>query len=352
MPGVKTSKAANATLIIAFVITLMYIAQTILIPLLIALILAMLIYPVVDLFEQWKIPRIISIIISFIIVIAIIAGIFTFFSTQFVSLFENIQVFEQNIKELINRINSFISENLSNLGINLKDIYKSEKKNILKTSTTIIGSVISSSSSFFAYIGLVFIYTFLFLLYRTSFKQFVLSFYSGEKRKETETVIIQVQKIAQKYFFGLFLIILIVGTLNGIGLWLIGIDYPFLFGYFAALLTIIPYIGTTIGGTLPFLYALIFHESIWMPIGVVLLYTGIQSLEGNLLTPKIVGNQVSLNPFFALLALIIGGFMWGIAGMILFIPLMAIFKVICEHNESLRPFAFLLSSNIYKGSVK
>lgn len=352
MPVIKTSKAANIAIIIALVITLMYVAQTILIPLLIALILAMLIYPIVDLLEQWKIPRIISIIISFIIVITIIGGILTFFSTQFASLFENIQVFEKNIQELIIKINSFVSENLSSLGVNIEDIYESEKGNILETSTSIIGSVISSSSSFFAYTGLVIIYTFLFLLYRTSFKQFVLSFYSGEKRKETETIIDQVQKIAQKYFFGLFLIILIVGTLNGTGLWIIGIDYPFLFGYFAALLTIVPYIGTTIGGTLPFLYALIFHESIWMPIGVVILYSGIQNLEGNLLTPKIVGNQVSLNPFFALLALIIGGFMWGIAGMILFIPLTAIFKVICEHNESLRPFAYLLSSNIYKESVK
>ncbi|MFW6226956.1 MAG: AI-2E family transporter, partial [Bacteroidota bacterium] len=138
---------------------------------------------------------------------------------------------------------------------------------------------------------------------------------------------------------------LILGALNGTGLWLIGLDYPFLFGYFAAFLAIIPYIGTFIGGLIPTTYAIIYTDSLWTPLMVVALYSGIQALEGNILTPKIVGSKVSINPLFALIALITGGFMWGIAGMILFIPSLAILKVIFDQVDSLKPYGALLSSD-------
>jgi len=128
-------------------------------------------------------------------------------------------------------------------------------------------------------------------------------------------------------------------------MWAIGIDFPFLFGYLAAVLTIIPYIGTTIGGMLPTFYALVTYDSLWMPISVIALYLTIQTIEGNILTPKIVGNKVSLNPLFALISLLVGGLLWGIAGMILFIPIMAIVKVIFDHIESLQPYGILLSSD-------
>ena len=69
---------------------------------------------------------------------------------------------------------------------------------------------------------------------------------------------------------------------------------------------------------MPTLYALINYDSLWMPVLVVILYVSVQALEGNFLTPKIVGSKVSLNPLFALIALFTGGMIWGIAGMILF----------------------------------
>ena len=141
------------------------------------------------------------------------------------------------------------------------------------------------------------------------------------------------------------IVIIIVGTLSGFGLWIIGLDYPFLFGYFGALLAIIPYIGTFIGGLIPVLYALINYNNIWTAVFVLGWYVLIHVIEGNVLTPKIVGSQVSLNPLIALIAIITGALIWGIPGMVLFIPSMAVLKVVFDHIDSLKPFALLLSSD-------
>ena len=192
---------------------------------------------------------------------------------------------------------------------------------------------------------LTLVYTFLFLLYRTAFKEFILYHFRGGKRDRAEEMVTKIQKVAQNYFFGIILIIIILGTLNGTGLWIIGLDYPFLFGFFAALLAIIPYIGTFIGGLLPTLYALINYDSIWTAVAVVGLYVSVQAVEGNILTPKIVGSRVSLNPLIALVSLFIGGLIWSIAGMILFIPIIGILKVIFDSIDTFKPYGLLLSSH-------
>src|SRR5690606_17310314 len=111
-----------------------------------------------------------------------------------------------------------------------------------------------------------------------------------------------------------------LGTINSLGLYIIGIEHAMLFGFFAAFLNIIPYIGTTIGGSLPVLYALLNYDELWRPIAVLIFYQLVQTVEGNFITPKIVGSKVSINPFIAIVVLIIGGFYWGIAGMVLSIP--------------------------------
>ncbi len=341
---INLSRSANRIIVIAFVITLMVVAKTILVPIFIAVIFSLLLYPIAHLLDNWNFPRLISVIITLLVFVGIIVGIILFFSAQMYALFDNINAFRENLNALFERIIDFINTNISYQDITKNDLFRTERNNIISSSTNIIGAIISSSSAFLAYAAFTLIYTFLFLLYRTSFKSFILSIYAEEKQGKIRRLLEDISKLAQKYFFGLFITIMIVGTLNGLGLFLIGLDYPFLFGFFAALLTIVPYIGTTVGGLLPFLYALVFYDSIWMPVGVALLYMAIQAIEGNILTPKIVGASVELNPLVAILSLIIGGVIWGVPGLILFIPMVAIIKLIMESDPNLKRYAILLSS--------
>ena len=95
---------------------------------------------------------------------------------------------------------------------------------------------------------------------------------------------------------------------------------------------------------LPILFALVTKDSLWYPLGVALLFWGVQFLEGNFITPNVVGGRVSINPFAAIIALFTGGMIWGALGMILSIPVLAIIKVICDAVGSPQPIAFLLDN--------
>ncbi|MBU2045517.1 MAG: AI-2E family transporter, partial [Bacteroidetes bacterium] len=123
---------------------------------------------------------------------------------------------------------------------------------------------------------------------------------------------------------------------------ILGIPYAIFFGVFSAVLTIIPYIGNFIGCSLPVLMALITKDSSWYAIGVIGVYIFIQFLEGNIITPKIMGNKVSINALAAIIALVIGGKILGIAGMIIAIPAMGVLKVILSHSNHLKPITLLM----------
>ncbi len=349
--NLSLSRACKFAVVISFFLALLYLGRGILIPLTIAFFFSMLLYPGARYLESHKMPRILAILILFVLFFMFIAGIVYFFGTQFYHLFQNVKDFGSNIESTIETIREYIEEEILMGRFKIGEVFGSDASDIIGSSN-IIEKTISSSTSFIGTLLISLVYTFLFLLYRGSFKDFILIHFSDDQKEKGEAMVMKIQKVAQSYFFGLLLIILILGTLNGTGLLIIGLDYPYLFGFFAAFLAIIPYIGTFIGGLLPTLYALINYDNVWTAILVVALYVTIQTLEGNILTPKIVGSKVSLNPLFALIALFTGGLIWGIAGMILFIPLMAVLKVILDNMQGFRPYGMLLSSKFGDENVE
>ncbi len=338
-------------IVISFFLAILYLGRFILIPIALAFFFSILLYPGARFLEKHKMPRILAILMLFVLTFAVLAGFMYFFGTQFYHLFQNLRDFGSNIESTILTFKEYLEEDVFMGRYKIDDIFNSDAKAFIGSSN-IIGKTISSSTSFLVTLFMALIYTFLFLLYRGSFKKFILIHFRESEKSKGEEILSKIKSVAQSYFFGLLLIILILGTLNGTALLLIGLDYPYLFGFFAAFLAVIPFIGTFIGGLLPTLYALINYDSIWTAVMVVALYVTVQTLEGNILTPKIVGSKVSLNPLFALIALFVGGIIWGIAGMILFIPLTAILKVFFDHMDGFRPYGMLLSSEFGNKKVK
>ena len=214
----------------------------------------------------------------------------------------------------------------------------------------ILSTGLSTSGVLLANFSLVMIYTFFFLLYRTAGKNFLLGQLSDRDQSEGLVTLTEVQQVAKSYLGGMLLVMLILGVLNSIGLYLIGIDYYLVWGFLAAVLGIIPYIGTLIGGLLPFIFAIATTETLWQPLTVVVLYMSVQFVEGNFITPKVLGGSVKINPLAAIISVILGSFFWGIAGIILAIPLLAMVRIVFTHIEPLRPIALLLSDDLYERS--
>ena len=146
-----------------------------------------------------------------------------------------------------------------------------------------------------------------------------------------------------KFIKGMLFVYLIVGTLNSIGFFLLGIKHAILFGTLTALLTIIPYVGIIISSLLPITVAWLTKDSIWFPVGVIVVLAFVQYLEANIIFPKVVGTQLNISTWAVLVAVIAGGMLWGISGMVLFIPFIAILKIILEQFPAGRVFNILLA---------
>ena len=272
------------------------------------------------------------------------------FSYQLTTVLQDMPSISGQLKKGISHIFNLAERFLQIDSTSLEDWLRTNLTTILDTPLQLLGNSLTSSTAVLAGLLVTILFTFFALLYRTSFKNFALSQFPRGVREEATHILEQVQHVAQEYLYGLLLVIFILGTLNSLGLWLIGINYAAFWGFLGAFLAIVPYIGTTLGGIFPFIYALATTSTVWQPAAVVLLYGTVQALEGNIITPKVVGSSVSINPMAALLSLFAGGLIWGISGLVLALPLIAILKVIMDHITPLQPFSELLGSDLYKKS--
>jgi len=335
---------------IAFAIGLfavMALAKSVLIPLSVALLTAFILLPVVKKLEGWGFKKSLATFIAMFISFIIIGGTITLFSAEILRISEQMTDFSGKITSTFSNAVVYANNNINFVeDLDKEKLIQNGKTWIKESSGSLIQNTFSSTAELLAWFISIIIFTFLILTYRVGLTNAFLAFSPAENQSNILRMLKNVQRVGKKYLSGMFLLILILGLANSIGLWIIGIESPFLFGYLAAFLSIVPYIGTTIGATIPVLYAFMTSDSLWIPIAVIALFWSIQTIESNILSPKIIGSNLNVNPLAAILSLLIGASMWGIAGMILFLPFAAMLKVICEEFEQLRPIALLIGTDI------
>ena len=192
---------------------------------------------------------------------------------------------------------------------------------------------------------LTFIYTFFLLFYRSHFRKFMLSFFESQRKKEVGKVLEESAGRVQDYLVGRLILMAILAVLYSVGLGFSGVDNFILVAVIASLLTIIPWIGNIIGFAMAMVFGYLTSGDINVLWGIVITFTVSQFLESYVLQPYIVGDKVGLHPFFVIVFVILGGAVWGLAGMVLAIPVMAMATVIFQNVEPLKPYGFLFSKN-------
>lgn len=332
---------AISTVIAIFAVLIL--AKPILVPLGFALLISFILYPLAKKLEIWGINRMFAAIFSMLIMALIIGGGIFFFLTQITNLPNVLSDFQDKIMGLLKDVIIYINNNI-NLEADLEQDYIIDqlKEWFKNVAFPVAENTFYTTTSFLAGLLATIVYTFLLLIYRTGLTQAFIKFSPIDKRGIAFNMYKKVQKVGQKYLSGMIILIIILGLANSLGLWIIGVDSPFLFGFLAAAMSIIPYVGTTLGASIPVLYAFMSHDSLWIPFAVAVLFWAIQLIESNFLSPKIVGSSLQINALAAILSLLIGASVWGIAGMILFLPFVAMLKVICEEYEPLKPVALLI----------
>lgn len=344
MDSVKLPFYLKATLVLIglyFLFSILLILQNILLPFIYAIFISILLSPVINFLVRKNVNRTFAIVLVLLFFLLILSGIITLIVFQAGSLSDTFPILKSKFFEVSNNTITWLSNNLGLSEAKINSWITSFKGELGSNSDVIIGNTLSITMGFFATLVLVPVYVFMLLIYQNHLLDFIHRIFGFSNDEKVDEILSETKTIIQFYIVGLFTEIVIVAILNVIGLLLLGINYAILLGICAALLNIIPYLGGVITMFLFMLVALVTKEPIYI-IYVVAMYSFIQFIDNNYLVPKIIGSKVKLNALVSLLAVILGAALWGIPGMFLFIPLIAILKVILDRIESVKTWGYLL----------
>lgn len=332
----NTSKWANYSIILITIILALYFLGNVILPFILALFLAVLLSPIVNILDKLWFPSWLSALIAVGVLTGIVGGIGYF-------LYEEIDLMVRHLPGMISKdsaaieqIEKFVSS--PDLAKQLNDY----SQDIIDFGMVYLKKSISYLSSTLFMIAMIPIYVFFMLLSRDRIDVYLETRY-GTENKKIQTTVSDIKKSIQKYILGLSTVIIVVSTLLATGLYFLDIPYWLLLGVLCGLLGLFPYIGVAIGALLPLTIAVLTKDALWYPIAVLGLFVLVQFLEGNVITPNIIGNAVNINPVALMLALLFMGTISGVLGLILTIPSLAVVRIMMESSDELKPYAKLLA---------
>lgn len=345
-PSLKILLRAVLVLCVIACAAVLIFAREFFYPIFLAILLSYLLYPVAKFLQKFIRHEGLSIGISLLLLLSVFVAIFLLLYQQATVFFEDLPEFkEQALLNLVS-IQNYISQTTP-LTIDSDDWLKNQINNLLEAQENFFAQIFNATTATIVALGVQPVYIFFLLYYRNHFKKFTFQITHPKDHPTLKKIIVEIASVTKNYVSGIFIVVLILCFINTVGLMIVGVEYALLLGVISAFFNFIPYFGTLIGGAVPLLYALV-SPNPSDAIGVVILFIIVQFLENNLLTPNITGGRVAINPLFTIFAIILGGITWGIPGMLLSVPFLGIFKVICENVKPLKPIAFLLSSREYQ----
>jgi len=314
------------------------VARDFLYPLAFGILLAYLLYPIVNFLEKKGMPRILSILIPIIITLVIFVFLAIFVLKRINLFMDDLPYFREKTIAHIENMQRYVE---SEFGI------PSERfKNFLLAKIFDMGT--QSEKIFSATTGTIFVilmqpvFVFLFLYYRTKFAYFILKVVGRQNRLIAVGVLREIASVVTRYMLGVATVVLILCFFNAIGLLLIGIKYPLLLGVISALFSFIPYFGNFIGGSIPFIFALLTEDSQIYAFRIAIFVYIVHFFENNILSPNIVGNHIRINPFIIIFGLIVGAMIWGVPGMLVVIPFMAMLHIVLKKIPGMQPYVYLM----------
>lgn len=327
---------------LALIILVMVYARDLIIPFCWSLLLALIILPFTRWLENKIKHRGFSALISILLLLALVGGIIFLLSSQVINLANEVPGLFKKLTIQFEDLRTFIDEKL---GIPYQDQpveLTTRFATLIQESLGTLGKTLTQTLKAIVFIGIMPIYIFFMLYYRQRFYTFLIKLYGSSGRG---SMLYRVQKatgVVQKYLSGMLIVTIIVAIMALIVFLVLGIKHALFFALFVAILNLIPYVGVFLASTVSILYAYITKDSLIYPVLTLALLWGIQLLENNLITPYIVGRQVQLNPLAVILVVILGGMIWGVSGMVLFIPILGGLKVMMDETEGMEPYGYLL----------
>jgi len=344
------SKLSQILLGIVILFFILYIGKEIIIPLIFSFFIAILLDPVVSYLCRRKVNRFVAIFISILLAILSLSAIIYFITSQIIMFGEMLPQLEEKIGTLISQSIQWASQffNLSTENIN---VWIAQMKNeALTAGKSLIGPTIISVGGLIAVFLLLPFYIFLILWYKKLFLEFISKLFPADKHNSVAEILVESKLLIHNYLIGLLAETGMVAVLNTLGLIILGVDYAVLLGVIGALLNIIPYVGGIVAMALTMIIVLATKSPIYA-LWVLLFFSIVQFIDNNIIVPKIVASKIKINEFISIVAVLVGSALWGIPGMFLSLPLVAILKVIFDRIEPLKPFGFLIGNTMSSNGI-
>lgn len=333
-----TTSTIKKLLVLFLVFAGLYYAKDFLIPLSIGAVLATLFLPFCKRLEEKKVPKGLAVLACLLVLLMAIGGITALLGWQVAELTNDFTLLKQKTIEKVNIIQQYIFDRFDISADKQWALLKNQRSSLTGSINFMIGSLTKIFTSFI----LILVYIFGLLYYRAHIKNFFIKLSAPGQRDEMEQVIYKATHVSQQYLLGLTKMIMCLWIMYGIGFTIVGVKNALFFAILCGLLEIVPFIGNITGTTITVLVAAAQGASLPMLGGIIATYGIIQFIQGWILEPLIVGPQVKINPLSIIIALVIGELVWGIPGIFIAIPLIAMFKIVCDHIEPLKPYGFLI----------
>jgi predicted PurR-regulated permease PerM len=335
-------KATTVLFGISLFIMMLYMLADLLVPMGFAVLLAILLNPFYNRLKSWKIPKVLAITITLFTLIIFIAAVLFFLSSQMVQFGDTLPALKLKGAQIIVEIEGWIEQTFGYSIVKQKQMLSEMANN----SKSLVGQTIGSLFGLFSVLFLIPVYIFLLLLYKELILNFLYEVFSEENSLRVAEILNQTKMAIQSYIVGLLIEAAIVAVLNATALFILGVKYALLIGVIGAILNMLPYIGGLIAIALPVLMATVTKDGYSTQLGIIAAYAIIQFIDNNILVPRIVSSKVQINALVSIVIVLLGNALWGVAGMFLSIPIIAVLKIIFDRIDDLKPWGKLLGDEI------
>ena len=338
------AKLVNPLLCLIIGCALLYFGQDILKPLAFACLVALLLITPCKFFERQGFPRGVSALISMLLALIVFVVVFYYISISVVSFRQDLPLMIQNINESIKQLEAWAQKSFHISNDNMKSFVEDSTNNILPSTSSIINRTVTTVTNVLFLGILLFITTFLLLLYRGLVVKFFLTLFADEYSSNIHSILNRIQYVIRSYIVGLLVEMIIIAIAYCSVFLFLGVRYALLLGVIGAILNIIPYLGVIITCSLTALITLTTNSPstvMWSVISIIIIHM----LDTNILMPKIMSSRVNINALTSIMGVIAGSALWGLPGTFMAMPILAVLKVVFEEVEPLQPFAILMGDD-------
>ncbi len=336
-----TARLAYTLLSLVLIIYIAHFSATITIPLLFASLVAIMLLPIASQLEQWRFSRGLAAFTAVLFFVIALLGIVTLLTTQMGAFVSDFPQLQQQLIKSLDSLQVWINAQFNINAHKQMDYLEQLAMGTLGSATTFLSQTLGAVSSLFIFVIFVLLYSFFLLLYRSLLVTFLVKFFEDKHRDKLVDIIQQTRFIIKSYVSGLMIEMIVVAIVNCLIFWMLGIKYAMLLGIMAAVFNIIPYLGIFTAIILCMVVTLTTSTlGATLQVGISLLI--VHFLDSNILLPRIMGSKVKINALVTIIGVVTGNLLWGVPGMFLAIPIIAMLKIIFERIDSMHPWAILL----------